>query len=94
MERLPALADIAADSRLIHSADGGDRMIVNAEMVEPMVALLTSDQTEDMEAEFEFMKWAEENHCYTPTASEMEEDDEGRWTVRVMRRPMSDLAVS
>jgi hypothetical protein len=69
-------------------------MIVETEMVEPLVARITSDQEEDMEAEFEFIKWAEQNHCYVPTASEMEQDDQGRWTVRVMRRPMSDLAVS
>jgi hypothetical protein len=73
---------------------GGYRVIINTEMLEPKVALLTSDQPEDMEAEFEFIKWAEENHCYIPTASEMEQDANGRWTVRVMRRPLSDLAVS
>lgn len=69
-------------------------MIVNTQVLEPGIALLTSDQAEDMEAEYEFIHWAEQNHCYVPTASEMEQDEQGRWTVRVMRRPMTDLAVS
>lgn len=68
-------------------------MIVNTEILEQGIARLTSDQPDEMEAESEFITWAEQNHCYVPTASEIEADDDGRWTVRVMRRPMSDLAV-
>lgn len=65
-------------------------MIVDVEMVRPQVARLVSDQEEDMEAEYEFIRWAEENHCYVPTASEMEQDELGRWTILVMRMPLKE----
>lgn len=65
-------------------------MIVHVEPVAPQVVRLVSDQQEDMEAEYEFIRWAEENHCYVPTASEMEQDEQNRWTVQVMRRPLQE----
>ena len=65
-------------------------MIVQTERIGPETALLVSDHRDDYEAEQDFIRWAEENHCYVPTASEMEEDADGRWTVRVMKRPLEE----
>jgi len=65
-------------------------MIVDIQGVGRDVALLVSDGGDEFDAEQDFIRWAEENHCYVPTASEMEEDGEGRWTVRVMRRPLEE----
>lgn len=65
-------------------------MIVHTEFEGDGIARLVSDQRDDYEAAQDFIRWAEEHHAYIPTASEMEEDAEGRWTVRVMRRPLEE----
>ena len=62
-------------------------MIIKATQIQPDIFLLVSDQKIPEAADRDFMDWAELKRCYTPTASEMEEDDNGRWTVKVMKLP-------
>ena len=63
-------------------------MVIHSEEIQPDVFHLVSNMKIAAVAERDFMDWADDNACYTPTASEMDQDEEGRWTVRVMKEPV------
>lgn len=64
-------------------------MVIRSTEVKPGVFQLVSDQKTADGADRDFIDWAAFRQCYTPTASEMEEDEQGRWTILVMKEPQS-----
>jgi hypothetical protein len=63
-------------------------MVIHTNEIQSGVFYLVSNMKIVEIAERDFLDWADDNACYTPTASEMEQDDEGRWPVRVMKEPV------
>lgn len=62
-------------------------MVIDTMEIEPNIFLLVSDAIIPEGADRDFIDWAEANGCYTPTASEIEEDHDGHYTVKVMKEP-------
>lgn len=63
-------------------------MVTHTNEIQPGVYYLVSNMKIAVIAERDFLDWAEEHHCYPPTASEMDKDRDGQWTVLVMKEPV------
>lgn len=63
-------------------------MIIHTNEIQPGVFYLVSNMRIAEMAERDFLDWADDNHCYPPTASEMDRDQDAQWTVLVMKEPV------